>query len=251
MDESPLSAHALSLSASTGGRGLTPGLTTVVLPPPQTRGPSENTPLTAAQQKKARDKEYQRRKRANAAQLRSQQQAAAAAAAAHREASVREASTDGGGDENASTGVGGRSSSRRPNKRPRPADDDWLAESPSPHGSIAAAHRLPTRCLGRWFEATTFSVIIALMNFAISSGSSCNRLYKETRMCVGGLCCSLICCSRTAHPVLLTTLSAELPDRGEIYGTLTIWSPCCIWMYVTVYFYSLVEQVYMLEVTEC
>ena len=82
MDESPLSAHALSLSASTGGRGLTPGLTTVVLPPPQTRGPSENTPLTAAQQKKARDKEYQRRKRANAAQLRSQQQAAAAAAAA-------------------------------------------------------------------------------------------------------------------------------------------------------------------------
>lgn len=115
------SALGISAASSTGasGRGLTPGLTTVVLPPPSTRGPSEHTPMTAAQQKKARDKEYQRRKRANAAHMRSQQQAQA-----HRDSVGfgREYSTDGGGDDGGS--VSARGSSRRPNKRSRPLDDE-------------------------------------------------------------------------------------------------------------------------------
>ncbi|KAL5482820.1 EAF6 [Sanghuangporus weigelae] len=132
---------------SSNSRGPTPGLTSIVLPPPTSSttpisqqrshdGSSsghQHQPLTAAQQKKMRDKEYQRRKRASAAREKERNAMVAAAAAAQAQAQAQAAaqaagrgtSMEGieeGGEGNSVSAV---STARgRMSKKPRQADDD-------------------------------------------------------------------------------------------------------------------------------
>ncbi|KAL5524704.1 EAF6 [Sanghuangporus sanghuang] len=131
---------------SSNSRGPTPGLTSIVLPPPTSTTPvsqqkshdgsssgHQHQPLTAAQQKKMRDKEYQRRKRASAAREKERNAMIAAAAAAQAQAQAQAAAQAAGGGtsmEGIEEGGEGNSVSAvstargRMSKKPRQADDD-------------------------------------------------------------------------------------------------------------------------------